>query len=144
VLCTVVCYIAEVQASFGVPGAWPSYNLAQDGRLEEGISLAEEGGQMRIATHHVLGSKKTDYRRLIEKVRNMATLTFGWHARLVLGRRELTTSPHAPSRNRTKLDRFPRISPAAQPLSTTTPPAPFAVMRTTYLSLVQLLCPCCT
>jgi hypothetical protein len=93
---TVVCYIAEVQASFGVPGAWPSYNLAQDGRLEEVISLAEEGGQMRIATHHVLGSKETGYRLLIEKVRNMATLTFGWHARLVLGRRGLTTSPPSP------------------------------------------------
>ena len=33
--CTVVGHIAQVQASFSVPGAWPSYNLAQDGRLEE-------------------------------------------------------------------------------------------------------------
>jgi hypothetical protein len=39
---TVVCHIAEVQASFGVPSAWPSYNLAQDGRLDEEVSLAEE------------------------------------------------------------------------------------------------------
>jgi hypothetical protein len=37
-------------------------------------------------------------------------------------------SPNSPSLNRTKLDHFPRISPAAQPLSTTTPPAPFVIL----------------
>lgn len=30
---TVICDIAEIEAGFSMPGAWPGYNLAQQGRL---------------------------------------------------------------------------------------------------------------
>ena len=91
-------------------------------------------GYMLAATHHVLGLEGTDYRLLIERVRNMVTdVRVACQPSSGLKRANDVTLAVVPSSNplclnRTKLDRFPRISPAAQPLSTTTPPAPFAVL----------------
>jgi len=67
---TIICDIAEIEAGFSMPGAWPGYNLAQQGRLAA-VSTRLAYENVGLSAHHYQ-ARRTGKQAAILGVAHMA------------------------------------------------------------------------